>query len=161
MHQTVQLSTVALCIVIIIVALLQVYTVSISVASILRIVFPTGLSVLEVVSIDNDVLNLQSVFQGWLHDCSTDSEHLHLTLPPTLGALTDEHSTRGLSSQITLKCDLHEMLLDPALFGGALGQKFVSLDVSLHCKLSTCTSSSSRKKVNAYKCSLLIQPFND
>lgn len=78
---------------------------------------------LEVVSIDNDVLNLQSVFQGWLRDCSTDSEHLHLFLPPTLQGLT---GSDGLSSQLSLKCDLHERLMDPLLLGGGIGQKFVS-----------------------------------
>ncbi len=82
---------------------------------------------LELVSIDNDVLNLQSVFQSWLKDCSTDSEHLHLTLPATMAALTEEDTTDGLTSQITLKCDLHETLLDPALLGGGFGQKFVSV----------------------------------
>ena len=86
---------------------------------------------LEVVSIDNDVLNLQSVFQGWLRDCSTDSEHLHLSLPPTLHGLT---GSDGLSSQLSLKCDLHERLLDPLLLGAGLGQKFVSAFNPLQCK---------------------------
>ena len=81
---------------------------------------------LEVVSIDNDVLNIQSVFQGWLLDCGTDSEHLHISLPPTLGALAGEGSD-SLSSRLTLKCDMHERLLDPILIGGGLGQQFVSI----------------------------------
>ena len=88
---------------------------------------------LEVVSIDNDVLNLQSVFQGWLRDCSTDSEHLHLSLPPTLHGLT---GSDGLSSQLSLKCDLHERLLDPLLLGAGLGQKFVSAFNPLQCTMS-------------------------
>lgn len=83
---------------------------------------------LELVSIDNDILNLQNVFLGWLQDCGSDNEHLHLSLPPTLQSLTgeEEEESGTLSSQLTLKCDLHERLLDPLLLGGGLGAQFVS-----------------------------------
>lgn len=75
-----------------------------------------GLSILDLTSIDNDVLSLRSVFKTWLHDCGTDSEHLHLTLPPPPGF--GEHP-------LTLKCDLQERILDPGSFP-PLGQHFVS-----------------------------------
>ncbi|XP_013421029.1 meiosis 1 arrest protein [Lingula anatina] len=53
----------------------------------------------EVVNMDNDVLIFQDFFKTWLYDASTDKEHLHLVLPDSL----------------TIKCDLHERLLDPSL----------------------------------------------
>ena len=28
-----------------------------------------------------DFLSIQDFFRGWLHDCGTDSEHMHLLLP--------------------------------------------------------------------------------
>lgn len=82
-----------------------------------------GLSILDLVSIDNDVLSLQNVFKSWLHDLGTDSEHLHLLLPPVRttsdGGGVKEHS-------LTLKCDLQERILDPGAVS-PLGQHFVSL----------------------------------
>ena len=42
----------------------------------------TGLGILDLHSIENDVLSLSSYFRGWFHDSGTDSEHLHLILPP-------------------------------------------------------------------------------
>ena len=83
---------------------------------------------LDMVSIDNDVLSLQNVFQGWLLDCSTDSEALHLILPPGLcrSGLKEEGEHTQDSSLLTVKCDIHERLLDPNLMG-SLGQQFVRL----------------------------------
>lgn len=75
-----------------------------------------GLSILDLTSIDNDVLSLQNVFKSWLHDCGTDSEHLHLALPPS-------HAHSG-EQAVTLKCDLQERVLDPSSLT-ALGQHFV------------------------------------
>ena len=86
-----------------------------------------GLSVLDLVSIDNDVLSLQNVFQSWLLDCSTDSEAIHLILPPGLRQTGLEEGERiHDSSLLTVKCDIQERLLDPNLMG-SLGQQFVSL----------------------------------
>lgn len=90
-----------------------------------------GLSMLDLVSIENDVLSLQNVFQGWLLDCSTDSEALHLTLPHIIRHGDEERGDECLlashdNSFLTIKCDLHEILLDPTLIG-TLGQHFVSL----------------------------------
>ena len=74
-----------------------------------------GMSILDLTSIDNDVLSLQNVFKCWLHDCSTDSEHLHLTLPASFGGRA-----------LTLKCDMQERLLDPITIP-PLGQHFVCI----------------------------------
>ena len=78
-------------------------------------IFLTGLSILDLTSTDNDVLSLQNIFKTWLHDCGTDSEHLHLSLPPSHGDLA-----------LTIKCDMQERLLDPCSIP-PLGQHFVSV----------------------------------
>ena len=84
----------------------------------------TGLSILDLTSIDNDVLSLQNVFKSWLHDCGTDSEHLHLMLPPT-------HTYSG-EQMITLKCDMQERVLDPNSIP-VLGQHFVRVKLFVLC----------------------------
>ncbi len=73
-------------------------------------------------SVDNDVLSLQNVFKSWLHDLGTDSEHLHLLLPPAPG---DGGGVRELHS-LTLKCDMQERILDPCSLP-PVGQQFVSI----------------------------------
>ena len=63
-----------------------------------------GLSLLDVTTCENDVLSIQSVLKGWLHDCSTDCENLHLTIPPAVPF--PQHP-------LLLKCDLQECMIDP------------------------------------------------
>ena len=41
------------------------------------------MSILDLTVIDNDALSIQNALHAWLHDCSTDQEHLHLILPPS------------------------------------------------------------------------------
>ena len=89
----------------------------------------TGLSILDLTSIDNDVLSLQNVFKSWLHDCGTDSEHLHLVLPPT-------HTYSG-ELMVTLKCDLQERVLDPSSIP-VLGQYFVRFRLFVLFILCVC-----------------------
>lgn len=50
------------------------------------------MNILDVTVVDNDPLSLQSSFRSWLHDCGTDTEHLHLTLPSTPPNLLHPHS---------------------------------------------------------------------
>ncbi|XP_060077619.1 meiosis 1 arrest protein-like [Ylistrum balloti] len=65
----------------------------------------SGISgLVDVVHLDTDPLCLQNFFSSWLIDSSTDSEHLHIILPPALTANTD----------VVIKCDLHERLINPA-----------------------------------------------
>jgi hypothetical protein len=45
-------------------------------------IYRAGLGIVDLHSIENDVLSLSSYFRGWFHDSGTDSEHLHLILPP-------------------------------------------------------------------------------
>ncbi len=40
------------------------------------------MSILDITVVDSDTLSLQNALHAWLHDCSTDQEHLHLILPP-------------------------------------------------------------------------------
>ena len=80
---------------------------------------------MDLVSIENDVLSLQNVFRGWLHDCSTDKEHLHLILPSPEGEAERGPSGSENVEGLVLKCDIQERVLDPSVFG-ALGQQFVS-----------------------------------
>lgn len=73
-----------------------------------------GLSILDLTSIDNDILSVCNTFKHWLQDCTTDSEHLHLCLPTSLGI-----------DPLILKCDLQETLIDPCGIP-AVRQHFVS-----------------------------------
>lgn len=75
----------------------------------------SGMSMLDFVSTDNDPLSLSNVFKHWLMDCSTDSEHLHLSLPACLG-----------DTPLTLKCDLYVTIIDPQCLSN-LGEIFVRL----------------------------------
>ena len=70
---------------------------------------------MDIVHSDNDTLSLSNVFKTWLLDCSTDTQHLVLTLPPS--SLGDP--------PLTLKCDLQDRIIDPHSLVNA-GEKFVS-----------------------------------
>ncbi|OWF49024.1 meiosis 1 arrest protein-like [Mizuhopecten yessoensis] len=61
-------------------------------------------SIVDVIHLDIDPLCLQNFFSSWLIDSSTDSEHLHIVLPPAFTGNTD----------LVIKCDLHEKMLNPA-----------------------------------------------
>ena len=71
------------------------------------------MSMMDIVHSDNDVLSLSNVFKGWLADCSTDTEHLHLLLPARLR-----------EPPLTLKCDLQDRIIDPHSLLNT-GEKFV------------------------------------
>ncbi|XP_060577357.1 meiosis 1 arrest protein-like [Ruditapes philippinarum] len=64
----------------------------------------TSTGLVEVINIEPDILCLQNIFSGWLVDSGTDSEHMHLILPPMFDS----------SVPLTVKCDLHERVLQPA-----------------------------------------------
>ncbi|KAL5007839.1 hypothetical protein ScPMuIL_016645 [Solemya velum] len=58
----------------------------------------------ETINLEADALILQNFFNIWLLDSGTDTEHMHIILPPsTLGSLA-----------MVVKCDLQERILNPA-----------------------------------------------
>ena len=79
---------------------------------------------LDVMTAENDVLSLRTVFKQWLVDCSTDTEHLCLSLPACLG-----------DRPVTLKCDLQERIIDPTSLS-AFGEKFVSVSVHVYIHMA-------------------------
>jgi hypothetical protein len=60
------------------------------------------LSLFDVASCSNDVTSLQSLLKSWMFDCSTDSEHVQITLP-------------SHGHPLILKCDLQERMIQPSL----------------------------------------------
>ncbi|KAK6493399.1 meiosis 1 arrest protein [Huso huso] len=76
---------------------------------------------IDLQSVENNAVCLESFFKAWLHDHSSDKEHLHLLLPP--GGFTDKSSpsSNSVNRQIglCLKCDVQERLLSPTLLPGA------------------------------------------
>ncbi|XP_068708098.1 meiosis 1 arrest protein-like [Montipora foliosa] len=71
----------------------------------------------DVISLEKDVLSFQNFFKSWLIDGSTDQEHLQLTLPNAFAqdndSGSDQLSQETVNTGLTLKCDLHECMLDP------------------------------------------------
>ncbi|XP_053111649.1 meiosis 1 arrest protein isoform X1 [Hemicordylus capensis] len=59
-------------------------------------------------SVENDLVALETFFKGWFHDHGLDQEHLHLLLPAAAKA-----------SLACMKCDIQERLLSPALLPAA------------------------------------------
>ena len=70
--------------------------------------FCTGLSVFDVTSCTNDTPSLQSFFKTWIHDCSTDIEHMQLLLPTS----SSSSSSGADGNIIIIKCDVWERMLD-------------------------------------------------
>ncbi|CAH3104454.1 unnamed protein product [Pocillopora meandrina] len=69
----------------------------------------------DVVSLGKDVLSFENFFKIWLLDSSTDQEHLRIILPSAFTQDSEgDHSQDNVTeTSLTLKCDLHECLLDP------------------------------------------------
>ncbi|XP_053258302.1 meiosis 1 arrest protein [Podarcis raffonei] len=74
-------------------------------------------AVLDLQTVENDVVALETFFKGWFHDHSPDQEHLHLLLPA--GALCPPAAAQ--SCPVCVKCDAQERLLSPALLTSACG----------------------------------------
>ncbi|XP_077789772.1 meiosis 1 arrest protein isoform X2 [Podarcis muralis] len=75
-------------------------------------------AVLDLQTVENDVVALETFFKGWFHDHSPDQEHLHLLLPA--GALCPPAAAQ--SCPVCVKCDAQERLLNPALLTSACGE---------------------------------------
>ncbi|XP_060135089.1 meiosis 1 arrest protein [Zootoca vivipara] len=81
-------------------------------------------AVLDLQTVESDVVALETFFKGWFHDRSTDQEHLHLLLPT--GALGHPAAVQSCPGQcepmgflVSVKCDAQERLLSPALLTAA------------------------------------------
>ncbi|XP_044874747.1 meiosis 1 arrest protein [Mauremys mutica] len=70
---------------------------------------------IDLQTIENDVVSLETLFKTWLHDHGTDREQLHLLLPSG----DFRHFTAPRTSLTCVKCDIQERLLSPALLPGA------------------------------------------
>ncbi len=53
------------------------------------------MNILDITEVENDAQSLQSTFRSWLHDCGTDSEHLHLILPAPSPNTAGKHKGRS------------------------------------------------------------------
>ncbi|NXX98664.1 M1AP protein, partial [Centropus bengalensis] len=71
---------------------------------------------IDVQTVEDNVISLELLFKTWLHDYSTEREHLHLLLPS--GGFS--HASAPKNTLMCLKCDLQERLLDPALLSGTV-----------------------------------------
>ncbi|KFZ63567.1 Meiosis 1 arrest protein, partial [Podiceps cristatus] len=87
---------------------------------------------IDVQTVEDSVLSLEMLFKTWLHDCSTEREHLHLLLPS--GGLG--HATAPKTTPICLKCDLQERLLDPALLSVTMDGTVRAADVNSPCQMA-------------------------
>ncbi|XP_069488618.1 meiosis 1 arrest protein [Ambystoma mexicanum] len=90
---------------------------------------PEGTSILgadiDLQTIGNDVVSIETFFKAWLLDHGTDREHLHLLLPGgELPALQRNNLT-------CVKCDVQERLLDPDLLPST------GRDANAPCKMAT------------------------
>ncbi len=90
-----------------------------------------GSSILDIHTCDNDLYSVQMAVRVWLQDCSTDSEHLHINLPPP-----SSHHAPPTRQSLTIKCDLHDAILYPLLLP-SLTKDFVSDPVKKHNYLIT------------------------
>ncbi|XP_059673636.1 meiosis 1 arrest protein [Gavia stellata] len=81
---------------------------------------------IDVQTIEDNVISLEMLFKTWLHDYSTEREHLHLLLPS--GGFS--HATAPKTTLMCLKCDLQERLLDPALLSGTVDGTMRAADLN-------------------------------
>ncbi|XP_062488168.1 meiosis 1 arrest protein isoform X1 [Pezoporus occidentalis] len=87
---------------------------------------------IDVQTIEDNVISLEMLFKSWLHDYSTEREHLHLLLPS--GGFS--HAAAPKTTLMCLKCDLQERLLDPALLSGTADGTVRAADVNSPCQMA-------------------------
>ncbi|KFO85616.1 Meiosis 1 arrest protein, partial [Buceros rhinoceros silvestris] len=87
---------------------------------------------IDVQTVEDNVISLEMLFKTWLHDYSTEREHLHLLLPS--GGFS--HATAPKSTLMCLKCDLQERLLDPALLSGTADGSVRAADLNSPCQMA-------------------------
>ncbi|XP_019479125.1 PREDICTED: meiosis 1 arrest protein [Hipposideros armiger] len=69
---------------------------------------------IDLQTIDNDIVSMESFFKAWLHNSGTDQEHIHLLL----SSQSFSNISRGRDNPMCLKCDVQERLLSPSLLPG-------------------------------------------
>lgn len=77
----------------------------------------------DVTSCTNDAPSLQSFFKTWIHDCSTDIEHVQLLLPTS----SSSSSSGADSNIIIIKCDVWERMLDVSSLPITFSKNLVSV----------------------------------
>ncbi|XP_034627995.1 meiosis 1 arrest protein [Trachemys scripta elegans] len=89
---------------------------------------------IDLQTIENDVISLETFFKTWLHDHGTDREQLHLLLPSG----DFRHFTAPRTSLTCVKCDIQERLLSPALLPGAADVTVRTDDVNTPYQMAAC-----------------------
>ncbi|NXI60330.1 M1AP protein, partial [Chloroceryle aenea] len=87
---------------------------------------------IDVQTVEDNVISLEMLFKTWLHDYGTEREHLHLLLPS--GGFSHDPAPR--TTQVCLKCDLQERVLDPALLSGTADSTARAADLSSPCQMA-------------------------
>ncbi|NXN93774.1 M1AP protein, partial [Rhinopomastus cyanomelas] len=87
---------------------------------------------IDVQTIEGNVISLEMLFKTWLHDYSTEREHLHLLLPS--GGFS--HASTAKTTPMCLKCDLQERLLDPVLLSGMTDGAVRAADLNSPCQMA-------------------------
>ncbi|KAL8618556.1 hypothetical protein ACOMHN_021825 [Nucella lapillus] len=95
--------------------------------------------IMDIVHLDTDRSSLQKFVYTWLLDSSSDSEHLHLMLPPA----------SPVDGDLSLKCDIVERIINPAQLPH---HEFFNLHSdSAHCKtVFPCPSKAAGLTVPVY-----------
>ncbi|XP_048365798.1 meiosis 1 arrest protein [Sphaerodactylus townsendi] len=73
---------------------------------------------IDLQAVENDLVALETFFKAWLHDYSTDQEHLNLLLPACAAG----------ASSACVKCDIQERLLSPSLLPTACSSSLENPD---------------------------------
>ncbi|KYO34899.1 meiosis 1 arrest protein [Alligator mississippiensis] len=93
---------------------------------------------IDLQTLENDVVSLETFFKTWLHDHGTDCEQLHLLLP----AAGTAHHAAPRTSLACVKCDIHERILSPALLPQAANVTVRTDDPSTPLQLAAGPSAS-------------------
>ncbi|XP_019411983.1 PREDICTED: meiosis 1 arrest protein [Crocodylus porosus] len=93
---------------------------------------------IDLQTLKNDVVSLETFFKTWLHDHGTDREQLLLLLP----AAGTAHCAAPRTSLVCVKCDIQERILSPALLPQAANITMRMDDLSTPLQLAAGPSAS-------------------
>nr|XP_025040099.1 meiosis 1 arrest protein isoform X1 [Pelodiscus sinensis] len=96
---------------------------------------------IDLQTIGNDVVSMETFFKTWLQDRGTDREQLHLLLPS--GGF--RHVTAPRTNLTCVKCDIQERLLSPALLPGAADVTVRTDDASPPYQMAACPATTLSK----------------
>nr|XP_045008522.1 meiosis 1 arrest protein isoform X4 [Jaculus jaculus] len=100
---------------------------------------------IDLQTIDNDTVDMEMFFKGWLHNNETDQEHIHLLLP----SKRLPPPSRARDIPMCLKCDLQERFLSPSLLPGTADGKLRTDDPK--GDVSTLYQMASQSSASHYK----------